>query len=518
MGIDVTQPRLCWQMKDSRRGASQSTYQILVADSPKKLADDEGNLWDSGRVESSQSIQVVYAGKPLQSRMRCYWKVRIWDADGKATVYSKPAMWTMGLLDSADVKTQWIGPGKPLIHPVTKADNERANVDFEGCDWIWHDEPGIDPTKAAKTGSKFFRKDIELPNDRRIISAQFLLAGDDDAFLYINGKRIVEVGGFNVNNKHVADITVLLEKGRNQIAVEVRNRGKKPNPAGLIGKLVVRFDRGEPMVFPTDATWFSSANSSGVWQTLEIEKPRWKQAAAIAKNGSKPWGKLTTKKALVRGCPQIRKQFGIKGQIRRATIYASALGLYKLHINGQPVGDDYFTPGWTDYNKRVYYNTYDVTELIQPDGENAIGAELAAGWYSGPIGWKKDGNYYGKLCKLFAQLEIEMADGTIKTVCTDPSWRYKYGPRIEGEIQAGETFDARLETPGWDEPDFDDNGWKPVVADGSIPGKFESYMNVPVRATGTPANSKGDPTAAGQVRFRFGTKLCGHRASQSQRS
>ena len=152
------------------------------------------------------------------------------------------------------------------------------------------------------------------------------------------------------------------------------------------------------------------------------------------------------------GSPQLRKDFTVDGEVVRATVYASALGLYKLHINGDPIGNAYFTPGWTDYKKRVYYNTYDVTEAVRSGDLNTIGADLAAGWYAGAIGWKNDGEVYGKLCKLFVQLEIETADGKTQTVVSDDSWKTKYGPRIDAEFLAGETYDARLETPGWTKP------------------------------------------------------------------
>ena len=85
LGIDVVKPRLSWEMRDARRGAKQTAYQVLVASTPEKLADDDGDLWDSGKVVTDQSTQVVYAGKPLESRMRCCWKVRLWDADGEPT-------------------------------------------------------------------------------------------------------------------------------------------------------------------------------------------------------------------------------------------------------------------------------------------------------------------------------------------------------------------------------------------------------------------------------------------------
>ena len=509
LGIDVLQPRLCWRMKDSRRGAAQTAYQILAADSPEKLAAGDGNFWDSGRVESDRSIQIVYKGKPLASRMSCHWKVRIWDADGKPTEYSRPALWTMGLLKPEDVKAQWIGTGEPLEHPLTKAESKEAAVDFEGCNWVWHPVPGADPRKAVKPGEWFFRKDITLPRGRQLASARFLMAADNSANMFVNGKRVVVVGGFGFSVGQVADITALLKPGNNQLAVSAINVGDNANPAGLIGKLIIRFNQGDPLVLKIDETWKSTPDALTDWKTCKLDTGKWKAAAVIGKHGDPPWNKLGRAMALIRGCPQIRKQFDVSGPIRRATVYASALGLYKLHINGRKVCDDYFTPGWTDYNKRVYYNTYDVTELVKAGGENAVAAELAAGWYSGAIGWQKQGDIYGKHCNLFVQLEIEMADGAVKTICTDPSWKYAYGPLVEGEFLPGETYDARLETPGWDKAGFDDSAWKPVVVSKRIDAKFEGYMSQPVRATGTLKTQKVTQPVPGKFIFDLGQNFAG---------
>jgi len=109
LGIDVVKPRLSWIMESNQRDQMQSAYQILAADSEEKLLRNQGELWDSGKVESEQSNQVVYEGEPLKSRMRCYWKVRVWDKDGRASAWSEPAMWTVGLLNPGDWQAKWIG-------------------------------------------------------------------------------------------------------------------------------------------------------------------------------------------------------------------------------------------------------------------------------------------------------------------------------------------------------------------------------------------------------------------------
>ena len=124
---------------------------------------------------------------------------------------------------------------------------------------------------------------------------------------------------------------------------------------------------------------------------------------------------------------QYRKEFQSGKTIRQATIYATALGIYELQLNGKRVGDALFAPGWTDYRQRAYYNTYDVTELIH-SGDNAIGAWVADGWYSGYVGFglltgmgtEKSGRAtYGKTPALMSQLEIEYSDGSRQVIATD---------------------------------------------------------------------------------------------------
>lgn len=173
---------------------------------------------------------------------------------------------------------------------------------------------------------------------------------------------------------------------------------------------------------------------------------------------------------------QYRKAFEAKSsQVTRATLYATALGIYELHLNGQRVGDAYFAPGWTDYRQRAYYQTYDVTPLIQA-GENAVGAWVADGWYSGYVGFglltgmgtERIGRYiYGKTPAVMAQLEIEYADGTRDVIATDTSWRVTgQGPIQEADLLMGECYDARREQAGWSRAGFDDSDWEAAILAG----------------------------------------------------
>ncbi len=115
LGIDETSPHLCWVDASSRRAECQTAYQILVASDPQLLTQDKGDLWDSGKVESSESAHIAYAGKILESRVDCFWKVRVWDGDNRSSDWSPVAYWSMGLLSPGDWQARWIDTTHPLL-------------------------------------------------------------------------------------------------------------------------------------------------------------------------------------------------------------------------------------------------------------------------------------------------------------------------------------------------------------------------------------------------------------------
>ena len=138
LGIDVKQPRLEWWLASDQRAQKQTAYQVLVASSEAKLAAGQGDLWDSGKVASDRSIQVVYQGSPLGSRTRAFWKVRVWDRDDIASPYSATAFWEMGLLLPTDWTASWIAGSAPLS--------------TAGLQWLWY--PEGDPVTSAPAGTR----------------------------------------------------------------------------------------------------------------------------------------------------------------------------------------------------------------------------------------------------------------------------------------------------------------------------------------------------------------------------
>jgi alpha-L-rhamnosidase len=298
MGVNSLNPRLSWALSSNQRGWRQSAYQIQVASSAKLLSAGKPDLWDSGKVASTQSLNIRYGGRPLKSGDKCFWKVRVWDKNGKASPDSNVQTWQMGLLNTSDWTGQWVGTTMP--------------------------------------------RDIKQ--------------------------------------------------------------------AGL--------------TLPTP--------------------------------------------------PFLRKTFDLAKPIRKATFYASARGVYELRLNGKKVGDEVLAPGWTDYNTRIQYQTYDVTQSVRR-GANAVGAILGDGWYSGFVGFSNQRNHYGSETAFIGQLVVTFTDGTTQTIGTDTTWQSAAGPIEYSDMLQGEYYDARKAQTGWDTPQYHGTGWKNSVI---VPAPTQNILDV----------------------------------------
>lgn len=306
LGIDIEKPRFSWKLNGEGRNRFQSAYQIVVSSSTHKLNAGDWDIWDSGKVSSNRTNQIVYEGASLQSGSKYFWKVKTWDESGSASDWSMEANWSMGLLNFSDWKGKFIG------------------LDV-----------------GHQTGNKY--DSLYLPPAR-----------------------------------------------------------------------------------------------------------------------------------------YLRKSFNIQKKIKKATAYTTALGLYELRLNGSKVGDYYFLPGWTDYNKRVYYQTFDITEDLKP-GENVVGAIVADGWYSGYIGYAllvrldKVRGFYGENPSFMGQIMIEYEDGSTEVIESDNTWKANQGAIQEADILMGETHDARMNNTGWDAPGFDDSSWKNPKIYTHPNGRLQAY-------------------------------------------
>ena len=196
--------------------------------------------------------------------------------------------------------------------------------------------------------------------------------------------------------------------------------------------------------------------------------------------------------------------------VRRATLFATARGVYQATVNGVDVDGDRFKPGWTAYQWRVIHESTDVTALLAP-GRNVLGARLAGGWYTEEYGFGGGARrFYGDQPALAMQLEVEYVDGSRDTLITGPEWRAtEDGPLRSSSIYLGEHYDATREIPGWGTAEFDDSGWSPVAVlePGPTP---EPRVGPPVRHTGTLPVLSVITTPSGRTVLDFGQNMVGH--------
>ena len=500
LGIDVTRQRLSWGLRADAvqrstsgeksatgippaaipRGVKQRAYQVLVASSLELLKADRGDLWDSGEVESEQSVQVEYAGKPLGSRQGCWWKVRVWCEDGlnrqglgvtlgqrkegasspqpsppeeerekhrarsslssskvhgshgKPSAWSEVARWSMGLLTREDWTGKWIG---------LDGGEETAGT-LKGASWIWF--PEGDPAKSAPAEARFFRRVVSIPADRQVVRATVIMTADDGFTLFINGERVSQSEGHP--NAVETEVAARLRPGPNTLAVAAYNKpGPPQNPAGLIGVLRVELEGGEPLVIPTDAQWRCAKAEADDWRRADFDESQWAQAKALGPYGMGPWGIVGAEEQRRLPARYLRHEFQVKKKVKRATAYVCGLGFFELYLNGRRVSDHVMDPGLSNYGKRDLYVTFDVTAYLKA-GANAAGVILGNGRFFAPrISVPYPTPTFG-YPKLLLQMSVEYEDGSVTELVTDERWKITAnGPiRANNEFD-GEEYDARRE-------------------------------------------------------------------------
>jgi len=207
--------------------------------------------------------------------------------------------------------------------------------------------------------------------------------------------------------------------------------------------------------------------------------------------------------------PYLRHEFELHAGIKSARLYITSLGLYEAEINGQVIGDHVFSPGWTVYDERLRYQTFDVTSMLN-EGNNAIGSILGDGWFRGRIGFGGgQRNVYGKQLALLAQLEIQYEDGSSEFIVTDENWKASTGPILLSGIYDGETYDARLEHAGWTMPGFDNSSWNGVRTIDWDLNALEAPLGPPVRRIETVAPVSITKSPSGKTLVDFGQNLVG---------
>ena len=479
LGIDAPHPTFSWMSDAKTPNWLQSGYEILVATDAAHLLPGKTDAWDSGRIQTSASLDIPYAGAPLRAQQRYLWKVIVWDNKDKHTA-SIPASFETGLLTAADWKAQWITHTNP-------SDAQELSA----VRWIWL--PNSDPQHVPSATPAQFRYRFHLDAKPEAASLHVLVRGDFTA--RVNGTLAGhhhEWGAFDRE-----EIASLLHPGDNEVDLEVTSHETDAPaieaPSAVAASIHLTRADGKQDRIVTDAKWQARSNASAPWSAAQIAGPL-----------SAPFGTSPDRQHTVPGpdlittdASLLRKDFSVDSPIRTARLTLTALGAYQAFLNGKPVAPNtLLSPGWTDFHKRVLYQTYDVTSLLT-HGENTLGVILGGGWYSSPMTWIGYRSTPGPNL-LRAQLDVTLANGKHQTIITDPTWLTASSPITFSEIYGGESYDARLAQPGWSTPHFNTAHWTAATAatppDSTM--ALTAQPDLPIRTTLTLHPIHLDPASA----------------------
>ncbi|WP_296615787.1 alpha-L-rhamnosidase [Sphingomonas sp.] len=456
LGIDEPAPRLAWHPAADR----QTAYRIRVADSVNALASGR-IVWDSGKVASDADAQIPYAGPALASRTRYWWQVKTWDSNGRESGWSRPGWWEMGLLRPSDWAGRWIaGP--------ERRDHDWGDVSFDTE--LTLTGGSLDLLFRARPAGKVYGEAYvwTLSDDKTgpvlIERVRHYPGGSSSAVTVTEIKRVPLTGLVLRNVRHRVAITArgsrivtaidgkqvdLLDDGAQKKGT-IGFASREPN-AAIIHSVRVN-GTGSPSV----AIDFRANDNPFVGGTVERE--------GLVVAGGVPSVDIVLPQEAP--APLVRKAFVLLAKkIVAARLYVAGAGWPRLHLNGSMVGATALASGFTAYDKRVLYQTYDVTNRVRP-GANVLGAELGRGWYglTDPNEWYfNQAPWHGEPA-LKAQLEVAFADGSRQTIATDPSWRTISGPTLDDSLHRGERYDARLLPTGWDAAGFAAKGWTAALA------------------------------------------------------
>ncbi|WP_329454185.1 family 78 glycoside hydrolase catalytic domain [Streptomyces sp. NBC_01497] len=490
LGIDESSPRLGWTLSARTHGARQSAYEIEVS----STRDGPADVWDSGEVRSSRSYDIDYAGRALHARTRYFWRVRMWDGAHQVSPWSRSAWFETAFMSQDQFHGTWIGsPSTPAATTLT------------GADWIWYPE-GDPADSAPAAATRYFRRGVDLPAGDRISSAQFELSADDSFTLYVNGKEAAASPDVSDSwsTATLVDISADLRPGHNVIALKAVNA--LAGPAGVVGRLHIQGSGGDPVDVVTDHGWRAADTAATGWEQPDFDDSAWPAALEAAHYGDAPWYSSVNVPSPPE--PLLRRDFTAGKRIRSARAYIAGLGYYKLYLNGKRIGDHELDPAFTVYDKTDLYATYDVTKALRA-GKNALGVSLGRGYYAmtKPDEW--DASPWHSEPKLKLELDITYTDGSTQQVASDGNWTAADGPTRTESVMYGETYDARLEQPGWNRPGFDDASWEPVLAVAPPAGTLRAEAFPPIKVTGILPVKKVTTPKDGVKVYDYGTPTAG---------
>lgn len=511
LGIDVDKPSFSWQMKvdENETGQLQEAYQIIVVD------EESLKVWDSGKISSDISVGIIYKGATLKPSTRYTWTVMVWGQSEATT--SSTSWFETGLMNPDPALSAWEGATW-----IGGTDDDLVfNAHYLS---VFKMEYALALDEASRSTKASF---IFGANDRRLmdknrnlfgmqnkINQSYIAFELDISPLNANPKGRAKLNVYRVgyaphdqaeepfesieistalinnNNKyHQHDFYIECNFGIFNIYLNGREDANnltfsdEPitipflSPAGLNLNPYGGGQGGDYISFPMvgDIGYRVGKNQKAHLSKLRVRHLRlpsntifsdFEEGLSIE---GKEEGTFVVSDPSRNAIPMLRTSFETADKVvKKARLYVTARGIYEMYINGQRIGNDYFNPGLTQYNRTHMYQTYDVTTSIQQGASNAIGAWLGEGWWSGNITYRGEHwNYFGDRQSLLAKLVITYVDGSKKVITTnDKDWKYfNEGPIRIGSFFQGEIYDATKETAiaGWTRAAFDDKNWKKAV-------------------------------------------------------
>lgn len=475
LGID-TNPTFAWTLSGGKYSNAQSAYQVKVYSSLKKANNDEADMWDSGRVESSNSTAVVYEGEKLSSCATYYCKVTAWDKYDESAA-TEICEFRTGIFDGDSWKGSWI-----------QAPANNLDYSLSGAKWIWYS--GKNNRTSADGGlaatNVCFRSVFEVEAGNMPQKAVFVFSADDYGTFYVNGVAALDVKNSTDRWKsgNIVDITEALKEGKNLLAARITN--SSVGYAGFVGKLYLTYKDGTTTTVTTnESDWKALPLAANGWNTdVDFDQGLLTPDQYVS-YGQSPWNsQVVFTVEGDRAATMLRKEFTAKDDIKEATVYMSGIGYSILHINGTLADDCFLDPCNTQYNKTVLYRTFDVTKLVS-NGENAVAVELGNGFYNEEGGvWNWGSAAWKDSPKLLFFMKITYSDGSVEYIESGKDWKVTTdGPVTFNSIYYGEYYDARREKDGWDKAGYDDSLWSNAVEAKKPSGKLVCQLEEPVRRT-----------------------------------
>ncbi|WP_421826827.1 family 78 glycoside hydrolase catalytic domain [Larkinella sp.] len=449
-----------------------------------------------------------YTGSKLLTRTKYFWKVRVWDAGKNVSSWSAIASWSMGLLHKEDWQAHWIGAPNENVPDSAKFD-------------IWHSfQSGSGPTE--NTDNQWV--DVNLGSQQEIRQIKlYPVAYKLHPGGYLFPKRFKILVSATADFKKPTVVADESDRDYEQRGLEPYSKPIAPTTGRYVRVVVYKLRKTNEGKYAYAIAELEAINARS--ENVALKKPVAASVpyAAYPAFSAENWspGKLTDGaytgssanrkpfKTSIPASPLLRKTFTVTKEVKQATLYASALGMYEMTLNGKKAGNQVLAPEWTDYHERVQYQTYDVTKSLKK-GVNVMGAMLADGWYAGGLFSHPDRGAYGFDRRLIGQLELLFDDGTRTQIVTDASWKLlENGPIQMASIFDGENFNAKLLPARWMEPDFDDAGWKSVTVDKTVSITLNAQLNEPIRVIQEITPIKVVKVKEGTYIFDLGQNIAG---------